>query len=217
MVCNYRKCDFKKINKLDIDWNTFFDECKDDADLAWEKFIQKFNEAERECIPKIVVTTSKKRFSITLDRKTLARRKKKSRLWKRYLATKEIRIYEEYYKCRNQLRRFTRKSLKSQEQNIAIKAKTKNKLFWKFVSSKTKMKSSIPDLFTSSKVYLMLKTNDNQIKAELLGNFFSSVFVKEPSWTWDLNVEDKPTITEHLSIEITKEFIWKKINELNTN
>ena len=79
------------------------------------------------------------------------------------------------------------------------------------------MKSSIPHLFTSSKVDLMLKTSDNQLKAELLGNFFSSVFVKEPSWTWDLNVEDKPTITEHLSIEITKEVILQKINELNTN
>ena len=48
----------------------------------------------------------------------------------------------------------------------------------------------------------MLKTSDNQVKAELLGNFFSSVFVEETS-TWDLNVEDKSTITEHLSIEIT--------------
>ena len=79
------------------------------------------------------------------------------------------------------------------------------------------MKSSIPDLFTSSIVDLMLKTSDNQLKAELLGNFFSSVFVKEPSWTWDLNFEDKPTITEHLSIELTKEVTRKKINELNTN
>ena len=74
------------------------------------------------------------------------------------------------------------------------------------MSSKTKLKSSIPDLFTSSKVDLMLKTSDNQLKAELLGNFFSSVFVKEPSWTWDLNVEDKP----HLSIEITKEVYGRR-------
>ena len=49
MVSNYRKADFKKMNdKLDIDWDTFFDECKDDVDLAWEKFIQKYNEAVRE-------------------------------------------------------------------------------------------------------------------------------------------------------------------------
>ena len=70
MVCNYGKADFKKMNKFAIDWDTFFDECKDDVDLAWEKFIQKYNEAERDCIPKIVVTTSKKRFNTPLDRKS---------------------------------------------------------------------------------------------------------------------------------------------------
>ena len=85
------------------------------------------------------------------------------------------------------------------------------------MSSKTKMKSSIPDLFTPSKVDPMLMTSDNQVKSELLANFFSRVFVKEPPWTWDLNVEDKPPVTEHLSIEITKEVIRRKINKLNTN
>ena len=35
MVCNYRKADFKKMNdKLDIDWDTFFDKWKDDVALA---------------------------------------------------------------------------------------------------------------------------------------------------------------------------------------
>ena len=78
MVCNYEKADFTKMNdKFAIDWDTFFDECKDDVDLVWERFIQKYNEAERDCIPKIVVTTSKKRFNTPLDRKTLVRRKKK--------------------------------------------------------------------------------------------------------------------------------------------
>ena len=70
-------------DKFAIDWDTFFDECKDDVDLVWEEFIQKYNEAVRDCIPKIVVTTSKKRFNTPLDRKTLVRRKKKYRLWKR--------------------------------------------------------------------------------------------------------------------------------------
>ena len=72
------------------------------------------------------------------------------------------------------------------------------------MSSKTKMKLSIPDLFTSSKVDPMLMTSDNMAKAEILGNFFSRVFVKEPPWTWDLNAEDKPPVTEHVSIEITR-------------
>ena len=179
--------------------------------------MRKYNEVEQECIPRKVVSTSKKRFSIPLDRKTLACRKKKYRLWKRYLTTKDAKIYEEYCKCRNQVRRMSRKSLISREKNIASKAKYNNKLFWKFVSSKTKMKPSIPDLFTSSNNNPTSMTNVNQVKAELLGNFFSSIFLKEQSWTWDPNGEIKPKITERLSIEITKEDIRKRILKLNTN
>ena len=41
--------------------------------------------------------------------------------------------------------------------------------------------------------------------------------MKEPPWTWDLNVDDKPTVSEQLTIEITKEVIQEMINELNTN
>ena len=111
-MCNYVKADFNKmIEKLDINWDTFFEDCDDDVDLAWDKFMRKYNEVERECIPRKVLSTSKRRFSIPLDRKTLSRRKKKYRLWKRYLTTKDVKIYKEYCKCRSQVRRMTRKSL----------------------------------------------------------------------------------------------------------
>ena len=201
--------------KLDINWDTFFEDYKDDVNVAWEMFLQKYNETERECIPREVVKISTKRFSKPLDLKTLAKRKKKYRLWNRYLNTKDAEIYE-YCKYRNQLRRLTRKSVKSREMNIANKAKTNNKLFWKFVSSKTKLKPSMPDLFIYSKADANLMTNDDQTKSELLGNIYSSVFLKEPQWTWDLTDEDKPLVSERL-IDVTKEILSKKITELNTN
>ena len=94
--------------------------------------------------------------------------------------------------------RLTRKSVKSQEMNIAKKVKTNNKLFWKFVSSKTKLKPSIPDLFISSKADPNLMTNDDQTKSELRGKSFSSVFLKEPQWIWDLTDEDKPIVSDLL-------------------
>ena len=120
IVWNYAKADFKKMKmKLDIDWDAFFDDSNDDVDLAWEMFKNKYNEAESECVPKKIISTSKKRFSFPLDRKTLAHRKKKHKLWKRYLTTKDAKIYEDYCKCRNQVRRMTRKALKSREKNIA--------------------------------------------------------------------------------------------------
>ena len=47
--------------------------------------------------------------------------------------TKDAKVYEEYCRCRNQVRRLTRKAIKSQEKDIAKKTKTNSKVFWKFV------------------------------------------------------------------------------------
>ena len=91
--------------------------------------------------------------------------------------------------------------------NIAKKAKTNNKLFWKFVSSKTKLKPSIPDLFIFAKADPNLMTNDDQTKSELLGKLFSIVFLNEPQWTWDLTEEDMHIVSERLTIDVTKEII----------
>ena len=133
-VCNYAKADFVKMKeKLDIDWGTYLNECADDIDTVWQKFINKFEQADRKCIPIKIVKTGKRKFSYPLDRKALAKRKKKYRLWKRFMDTKDAKVYEEYCRCRNHVRRLTRKAIKSQEKDIAKKTKTNSKVFWKFV------------------------------------------------------------------------------------
>ena len=176
---------FSEIRKqLDIEWESFLKDCGDDIDLMWEKFINKYGEAERECIPRKITKTGKKKFSYPLDRKSLAKRKKKYRLWKRYIDTKDVKIYEDYCRCRSQVRRLTRKSAKQQEKGIAEKAKSNNKVFWKFINSKTKMRSAIPELYITCKPDKKKMTNDNREKANILANYFSSVYTKEPEWTW---------------------------------
>ena len=63
-VCNYAKADFVKMKeKLDIDWGTYLNECADDIDTVWQKFINKFEQADRECIPIKIVKTGKRKFS----------------------------------------------------------------------------------------------------------------------------------------------------------
>ena len=99
IVCDYVKVDFQKLRKqLDIEWESFLQDCGDDIDLMWEKFINIYGEGERECIPRKITKTGKKKFSHPLDRKSLAKRKKKYRLWKRYINTKDVKIYEEVSK-----------------------------------------------------------------------------------------------------------------------
>ena len=54
-------------------------------------------------------------------------------------------------------------------------------------------------------------------KANILGNFFSSVYVKEPDWSWILHDEDKSDIKEDLRLNLTKEDILQKLLELHAN
>ena len=218
VVYDYAKGDYEKMRQaLNIEWNNYFSECEDDIDLIWDKFMRKFDQAKKECIPPKKVKTGKKTFIYSLDRKALAKRKKKYRLWKRFLLTKDAKVYEEYCKCRNQVRRATRNAVKKQEKDIAKNAKLNSKVFWKFINSKTKLRGNIPELYVSTKLDNDEMTRDDHTKANILGNYFSSVFVKEPEWTWVLNEEDKPHSKMDLKPDVTKEIICKKLMELNVN
>ena len=59
-VCNYAKADFELMKrKLDINWEMFFQGYTDDINKLWERFVEKYNEADRECIPKKIINTGK--------------------------------------------------------------------------------------------------------------------------------------------------------------
>ena len=182
----YDKADYNKMRQmLDLDWTELFSNCTENVNQQWDIFITKYQEAEKTCIPRKIIRTKNRRYSVQLDRKTLAKKRKKYRLWKRYLETEDGKIYSEYRRCSNQLRRLTRKAAKIYEKNISLQAKNNPKVFWKFVGSKTKMKSKIPDLYTTEDEDPDMMTGSDQEKAETLGKIFSSVFTNEPEWTWE--------------------------------
>ena len=128
----------------------------------------------------------------------------------RYLDTKDC------CRCRNQVRRLTRKAVKQQEKDIAEKAKS-NMVFWKVINSKTKMRSAIPALYTTSQHDTKKMTNNDREKAKILGNFFSSVYTKEPEWKWILDEDEKPRVRKELMLEITKEAVREKLTKVKSN
>ena len=60
------------------------------------------------------------------------------------------------------------------ERSIATNMTDDNKIFWKFIQSKTKSKENIPCIMDENGEVQM----DNKIKAELLNKFFQSVQLK---------------------------------------
>jgi hypothetical protein len=73
----------------------------------------------------------------------------------------------------------TRKLRKSYEKDLSKKAKTNPKAIWSYIKSKTKTRTGIGDLHVDPKDTKLKKTDEDSEKAEILGEFFSSVFTKE--------------------------------------
>ena len=212
-ILNYEKGDFEKMRKvLDIDWKDTFQSNGADLDEMWEIFNKLFNDAVQECIPKKVLRSSTK--TVSLDNSTLRKRKQKQRLWNKYLRTKKQKNYLEYCRCRNQVRRGTRKSVKDYEKKVAKYVKTNSKVFWKHVNNRIKARAKIPDLCKKDEING--KTKDDAEKAEVLGQFFASVFVNEPVEASSESMMSKHNAMNHeLKLSITKNVIRTKLDELD--
>ena len=111
LVSMQKETNQKMRQLLTINWENLFEGCNGYINLMWETFVNKYNYAEKECIPKKLSRLGRE-YLLPLDRKSLSKRKKKYRLWKRYLATRDVNVYQEYCRCRNQVRRLTRNDVK---------------------------------------------------------------------------------------------------------
>ena len=95
---------------------------------------------------------------------------------------------------------------------MANTAKANPKKFWQYINKTTKIVTGIGDLETPSNGL----TGNDKDKAEILTNFFSSVFTQE-------NMENMPTVTRSKSngglesYKIGVEDVRKKLSILNPN
>ena len=108
-----------------------------------------------------------------MDRGTLATVRRKYNLFRRWLATRKD--YVEYLKARNKARKACRMAQKELERKIAAEAKTNPNRVWNYTKSKTTIRSGIPDLKKEDGS----KAKTDSEKAELLNDFFKSVFTQE--------------------------------------
>ena len=93
------------------------------------------------------------------------------------LASDEEKL--QYNRILNQIRRLTRKGKKLLEKNIAKESKSNPKRFWKYTQSKLKTRAIVPDLqLPGTETSPKFTTSDTE-KAEVLLQYFSSVFTVE--------------------------------------
>ena len=101
--------------------------------------------------------------------------KKKLRTWKKYLKTKLSEDYKKYTKQRNITTKKIRAARRAFEENIVVDLKQEPKKLFKYVRSQLKVKAVVNSLVNEAGQL----TETNQEAAEVLKNFFETVFVDE--------------------------------------
>jgi hypothetical protein len=176
---------------------------------CWNMFQVRVQSEMDKHIPKVTVRAAKPGQPLWMNRNALTKVKKKTQAFKRYLQTREGVDYLQYARARNQARWECRKAEKDFERKIAMEAKQNPKAFFNYAKSKMKTKTSVSELERQDGS----KVSEDSDKAEVLNDFFSSVFTREDM----SNMPDFPdrffneTLTE---LHITRDMVLKKLEQL---
>ena len=208
---NLKKADYNQIKKFltETQWETLFKDL-DDPDPVWVEIDNKLKEAMDLFIPKKTFTNKNKlRPPIPPDLHSKIKAKREA--FKRYKKYPTVENHNKYAKARNHVKWGTRKLTIAKEKQIAAEAKTNSKAFFKYMSSKIKSKDPVSNL---RKEDGSLTDNDSD-KADVLVNFFTSVFTKENDNPLpNIDVNPKSTLS---MINITEEDMEKALKSLNNS
>lgn len=139
--------------------------------------------------------------------------KRKYHAWKRFTYTRNYNDYQEYCKFRNKAAKAVHFSKKKHGKLIAENAKSSPKAFWSYVREQTKTRSGMGDLKTEQGDCV----TDDKEKADLMNNFFASVFTDEDKSNipdFEQRVNDDDCID---SVNIQSDFILKQLKALNVS
>ncbi|XP_064638277.1 uncharacterized protein LOC135494302 [Lineus longissimus] len=214
MKSAFTKADFDSMRRehADIEWDKHISNL--DTKDTWTFIKDKILETTKKYVPLRRHNPTARRKPLWLNPKALAKVKKKREAYKRYLETKEGKDYDMYARLRNQVKWEVRKAKKNHEREIAENAKRNPKAFYQYARSKMKTKCGIPNLTNRDGN----QTENDHEKAEVLNDFFTSVFTIEDKSNIpppDLEPMDPNDI--NLELFITPAEVRKKLEELKVS
>ncbi len=135
--------------------------------------------------------------------------RKKRRKWRVAKSSISGQDMEEYKRIEKEVAKKIRNAKRKLEKDLVKDTDKNNRKYTKYVKSKTKSKTTVGPLVTQDKKII----TDNKEMAEMLNQFFSSVFTKE-----DLNnVPDAEAeiVTRAMPpVQVSEQDVAKKIREL---
>ena len=207
LIYDWSKADFDSYRyELDsINWNTFFNNC--DSEEMWLKLKSKLNELQDIYVPKKLRRSSNQ--PAWMNRKLLQQIRKKRRVFKQWKDSNLNAKLDEYIKLSKSVQKSTKNAKKTFERKIAKPKGDGTRIFNSYVKSKTKTRTSIGSLKRISGEIV----TDSTDMAEMLNDFFSSVFTRED--VSNIPVADQVPHEEVLdSVHFTEKNIAEKIRKL---
>lgn len=177
----YDKGNYEEFNNaiLETDWEKII-KPSDDINMNWKNFYEKLKELEKRYIPsKRVKQSTKRKSNYPIDKRTLEKIKEKHALCRKAINSKNPNDRKQYNKIRNQVKNLTNKLKRKHEQSLSSNAKKNPKAIWKYIKSKSKTRTGIGELLTDQSDPNSTKTDNDKEKAEILAEFFKSVFTNE--------------------------------------
>ena len=205
---NFFKGDYITINQEleDKNWHNFFKGLN--LLQSWTEFAELCVKLMEKYIP---VSSSDQAGGKckNLNRSCLQAVKEKRKKWLKYKYCKSDNNYNNYKAARNRVTYELRHAKYNYEKELSSKIKSNNKIFWNYVRSKSKIKSSVSKLQMKNG---SLSSSDQET-ATTLNSYFTSVF--EPKIDKPLpDFPVRPYNAPLNDIDITEEHVEKAINVL---
>ena len=204
---NWNKANLEQMNIEinSVDWNESFSYLS--TEQCWNKLTKFLDQLQENHVPKKL--NKKSPQTPWMNRELLRLVRTKRRKWKRYKETNSEQYLIQYTELEKKVKKGTRKAKKNYERNLAKNAKSNPKQFYSYLKSKTSNRESVGPLKNSDKTLV----TEDKMMAEMLNNFFGSVFTREDLSSMPL-CEQSNITSPMQTVEFTPEVIKAKLVKL---
>jgi hypothetical protein len=169
---DFRRMKTKKLKSIlrNTKWEEVF---SGSIEEDWQVFVEIYDKAVMECIPKRKRIKRKHKRWMTRKVKKLVANKRL--LWKRYDATRNPALWEEYKKSRTTTKSAIKKAKTEFEEKLAANIKEDSKSFFAYTREKQRTRTTVGPLARNDGTIVETDAEG----ANLLNDYFTSVFTEE--------------------------------------
>lgn len=205
---DFRKGKYRQFRRYlnEIEWDASFRGLQ--TSEMWQKFLTEMLTGIKNFIPK--AQRSKKPMPLWMNGHIKETINKKKLAWTKYNTTRSSSDHKEYLIALNYTTSEIRRAKRDLEKKIANNIKEDPKAFYHYAKQKLKYKDEIPALADSTGKETK---NDNEA-ANLLNQYFSSVFTREKNISFSVSAKVVPKESESGLPKITRDMIEQQISGL---